>query len=203
MRWSLLSALIFAVAGFTCTAEGKEASCDAPTCTAAPTCGVEAACNAQPACADPSGCSSGCSNCGDSGCGQGGCGKCGCFLSRGYEGLDRHFNCGCNGSYKFPVPPLYTYHWSGMYSQQLMTDYHSPWRFPPIKPYSDERLLPYPSGEGVQEALPPAPPAMSQAMPPSSEKNVQVADYSTATKVVPGNAESVSNKLKRVSRYFP
>jgi hypothetical protein len=48
------------------------------------------------------------------------------------------FNCGCNGSYKYPVPPLYTYHWPGMYSAQLMTDYHSPWRFPPLKPYVDE-----------------------------------------------------------------
>jgi hypothetical protein len=47
-------------------------------------------------------------------------------------------NCSCNGSYKFPVPPLYTYHWPGMYSQQLMTDYQSPWRFPPLKPYTDE-----------------------------------------------------------------
>ena len=47
-------------------------------------------------------------------------------------------NCGCNGSYKFPVPPLYTYHWPGMYSAQLMTEYHSPWRFPPLKPYTDE-----------------------------------------------------------------
>jgi hypothetical protein len=48
------------------------------------------------------------------------------------------FNCGCNGSYKFPVPPLYTYHWPGMYQAVLMTDYHSPWRFPPLKPYVDE-----------------------------------------------------------------
>jgi hypothetical protein len=67
---------------------------------------------------------------------------CGCGRGRGrgprYEGLDSHFNCGCNGSYKFPVPPLYTYHWPGMYSAQLMTDYHSPWRFPPLKPYVDE-----------------------------------------------------------------
>lgn len=51
------------------------------------------------------------------------------------------FNCGCNGSYKFPVPPLYTYHWPGMYSAQLMTDYVSPWRFPPIKPYTDEAAI--------------------------------------------------------------
>jgi hypothetical protein len=54
------------------------------------------------------------------------------------EGMSASFNCGCNGSYKFPVPPLYTYHWPGQYSHQLMTDYHSPWRFPPIKPYADE-----------------------------------------------------------------
>jgi hypothetical protein len=44
-----------------------------------------------------------------------------------YEGQQAHFNCGCNGSYKFPVPPLYTYHWPGMYQATLMTDYHSPW----------------------------------------------------------------------------
>src|SRR6058998_1068015 len=52
-----------------------------------------------------------------------------------YEGRYPGFNCGCNGSYKFPVPPLYTYHWPGMWEQVLMTDYHSPWRFPPLKPY--------------------------------------------------------------------
>lgn len=43
------------------------------------------------------------------------------------------FNCGCRGSYKFPVPPQYTYHWPGMYSQQTMTEYASPFRFPPFK----------------------------------------------------------------------
>jgi hypothetical protein len=57
-----------------------------------------------------------------------------------YEGMEEGFNCGCNGSYKFPVPPLYTYHWPGMWQQNLMTDYHSPWRFPPLKPYADETL---------------------------------------------------------------
>ena len=54
------------------------------------------------------------------------------------EGRDPSYNCGCNGSYKYPVPPLSTYHWPGMYSHQLMTDYHSPWRFPPIRPYVEE-----------------------------------------------------------------
>src|SRR5687768_4090793 len=48
------------------------------------------------------------------------------------EGLDPSFNCGCQGSYNYPVPPQYTYHWPGtVYKQVLMTDYHSPWRFPP------------------------------------------------------------------------
>jgi hypothetical protein len=55
-----------------------------------------------------------------------------------YGDRSSSFHCGCNGSYKFPVPPLSTYHWPGMYSHQLMTDYHSPWRFPPLKPYVDE-----------------------------------------------------------------
>jgi len=59
-------------------------------------------------------------------------------------------NCNCNGSYKFPVPPLYTYHWPGLYSAELMTDYHSPWRFPPLKPYTDE--LPS-AGEGPPQPL--------------------------------------------------
>jgi len=59
-----------------------------------------------------------------------------------FDGLQPGFNCGCNGSYKYPVPPLYTYHWPGMWSAQLMTDYHSPWRFPPLKPYVDEETPP-------------------------------------------------------------
>ena len=81
----------------------------------------------------------GCDECGN-GCGAG-C-KRHCLghwhRHRRIDGTDKAFNCGCNGSYKFPVPPLYTYHWPGMYSHQLMTDYHSPWRFPPLKPYVDE-----------------------------------------------------------------
>lgn len=71
---------------------------------------------------------------GDSeGCGRKGHGKHGCNRN-----ANRWFNCNCNGSYKFPVPPLYTYHWPGLYSMKRMTDYHSPWRFPAIKPYEDE-----------------------------------------------------------------
>ncbi|MCE9556863.1 MAG: hypothetical protein K8T91_26245 [Planctomycetes bacterium] len=76
---------------------------------------------------------SGC-GCDSGGCGKNGCGKHGCAA----RNANRWFNCNCNGSYKFPVPPLYTYHWPGMYSMKRMTDYHSPWRFPAIKPYEDE-----------------------------------------------------------------
>jgi hypothetical protein len=83
-------------------------------------------------------------SCGEQGC----CDKCGGRCKRGRCGSRgsndaANFNCNCNGSYKFPVPPLSTYHWPGMYSIQLMTDYQSPWRFPPLRPYTDE-----PSFEG-------------------------------------------------------
>jgi hypothetical protein len=102
-------------------------------------------CDAAPAC----GCNGGCNGGGYGGgyggdpcdpCGHGCGGLFGRNRNRGprYEGLEPGFNCGCNGSYKFPVPPLYTYHWPGMWQQSLMTDYHSPWRFPPLKPYTDE-----------------------------------------------------------------
>jgi hypothetical protein len=110
-------------------------SCAVPNC-AAPTC-------AAPTCAAP-GCAAPVCGAGDVAAAGGYCDVCGdpCGGGRGrgprYEGLDPYFNCGCNGSYKFPVPPLYTYHWPGLYSAQLMTDYHSPWRFPPLKPYVDE-----------------------------------------------------------------
>lgn len=88
-----------------------------------------------------------CNNCDDCACGRAGCGLLrnggcrGCGHCKGnIDGLDRYFNCGCNGSYNYPVPPLYTYHWPGMYKQVRMTDYHSPYRFPPIKRYADEPL---------------------------------------------------------------
>jgi len=77
------------------------------------------------------GCGCDCDGCGGGkGCRHGhGCGK---------RNANAWFNCNCNGSYKFPVPPLYTYHWPGLYSLRRMTDYQSPWRFPAIKPYEDE-----------------------------------------------------------------
>lgn len=85
----------------------------------------------------------GCDPCGDA-CGHHGCGLFG-HGCKGCKKTRRRFenlweNCNCNGSYKFPVPPLYTYHWPGLYSWQLMTDYQSPYRFPAIRPYTEENL---------------------------------------------------------------
>jgi len=96
---------------------------------AGPACGAPACAAAAPSCTDAA-----------DACAAGTGGDWGECAGRGnrFEGLEAHFSCGCNGSYKFPVPPLYTYHWPGMYSAQLMTEYHSPWRFPPLKPYTDE-----------------------------------------------------------------
>jgi len=78
-----------------------------------------------------------------------------------------HANCACNGSYKHPVPPLSTYHWPGMYSHQLMTNYHSPHRFPPLKPYEDElspgELDHYRVPVGQEPLLPPVPEGASQS----------------------------------------
>lgn len=85
-----------------------------------------------------------CDDCCSSGCSSSGCckrrgGVCGNFRSRRRE--TNWSSCSCNGSYKFPVPPLYTYHWPGLYQLERMTDYHSPWRFPPLKPYAPEPPL--------------------------------------------------------------
>jgi hypothetical protein len=83
-----------------------------------------------------------CGKCGD-GCATGGhgCTDRGCRRCKHhqlYDGQEPWANCGCNGSYNYPVPPLYTYHWRGMASQRLMTNYQSPYRFPAIKPFEDE-----------------------------------------------------------------
>jgi hypothetical protein len=81
-------------------------------------------------CSDSSECGSSCGDCGSS------CGGCGCGICcrhRAYIASFGYFNCSCRGSYKFPVPPQYTYHWPGMYSQQYMTEYTSPYRFPPLE----------------------------------------------------------------------
>ncbi len=107
-------------------------------------------------------CGEECDGCGN-GCGN--CGRCPCrcmLLNRMFR--IRRFdvswdNCNCGGSYKYPVPPLYTYHWPGIYSQQRMTDYRSPWRFPPLKRYTDESpydSVPLAAGEVPTSATRPA-----------------------------------------------
>lgn len=60
-----------------------------------------------------------------------------CLSAPTDTGEDSLFNCACKGSYHYPVPPLNTSHWIGLYSQHLPTDYRSLWRFPPIKPYRE------------------------------------------------------------------
>src|SRR5581483_7394758 len=87
-------------------------------------------------------------------------------------------NCNCNGSYKFPVPPLYTYQWPGRYSQQLMTDYQSPWRFPPLRPYVDEPPM------GIK----------TRSITPTTAEE-DVADDWVTTPVKPAEPESLSAKL--------
>ena len=171
MRKNWIWAALVAVATLTCS---ELASAGDPACAAQPTCGAQAACGCQTgdACGgygDP------CDPCGN------GCGSGGLFGRRNrgprYEGLEPGFNCGCNGSYKFPVPPLYTYHWPGMWSAQLMTDYHSPWRFPPLKPYTEE--------------IPPAVMGMSETQP----RYQQV----SATFAVP---EAAANEHSTMSRHL-
>ena len=113
-------------------------------------------------------CASG--RCGAGQCGGGNCGGLFGAHNRFYEGRDTHFNCGCNGSYKYPVPPLSTYHWPGMFSHQLMTDYHSPWRFPPLKPYTDED----PRAEAA--LLRPVRQASAQSTLPSKSNNLRMSE---------------------------
>ncbi|HUE72315.1 MAG TPA: hypothetical protein VMP01_15630 [Pirellulaceae bacterium] len=115
------------------------------------------------------------------GCGRGGCGLFGRHGGgSGIGGLDRHFNCGCRGSYNYPVPPQYTYHWPGMYKQNLMTDYTSPWRFPPLKAYVDEV---------------PAQPAAGMPLP--NFRTVSAVEVIPSATSRAGEIESISSRLSR------
>jgi len=148
-------------------------------------------------------CNGGCDTCGDcqqGSCGSGRCGRGGCH-GRGcgwfghrhcIDGQDWYFNCGCNGSYNYPVPPLYTYHWPGMYKAQRMTDYHSPYRFPPLRPYTEEQLAPL--IEEVPETGDPslAPIVHLRPLPPNYPAEGVLSS--------PGEVESVSSRLERMSQ---
>jgi hypothetical protein len=69
-------------------------------------------------------------------------------LSRGYStsqsadcGCGEDGACACHGSYKYPVPSQYSYFWPGIYSQQTMTQYVSPWRYPDLNPIPEHWKL--------------------------------------------------------------
>lgn len=116
---------------------------------------------------------------------RGGHGGCGHFGNRNrYEGLDRSFNCGCVGSYKFPVPPQNTYFWPGsVYSMELMTNYHSPWRFPPLKPYTEEVLAPLGADNDIAPSLRPV--SATEELEPQT---------------LPGQPETMSSAMQRFFR---
>jgi hypothetical protein len=78
------------------------------------------------------------------------------------------------------VPPQYTYHWPGMYKQNLMTDYTSPWRFPPLKPYVDEQPV------QAADALP---------LPTLQTISAEIAIGTGATRS--GQIEPMSSRLSR------
>lgn len=184
--WTAVAVVAFVASSVQAERFTKVAGCAdtvSPNCAAAPACGCAqnggspAACG----CGNGSACEGGL--CGGE-CGHGGLlgcrgGKCGHGCRSAYEGLDRYFNCGCNGSYNYPVPPLYTYHWPGMYKQQRMTDYHSPWRFPPIKPYTEEPVY--------EEEMGYYSPSLR---PISHTTDIHPASYS-------GEVQSVSSRLSR------
>jgi hypothetical protein len=98
-------------------------------------------------------------------------------------------NCSCKGSYKFPVPPQYTYFWPGMYSQQTMTEYNSPYRFPNLKnPPTDKAEAPY--NQDVEPMTRQAPVQVRQVSQSGS----------AAPQLLPSDhrsSESISAKIKR------
>jgi len=133
----------------------------------------------------------GCNTCDNGACGNGGAHGCrlhgrghGCghHHNKYIDGLDYGANCNCNGSYNYPVPPLYVYHWPGMYKAVRMTDYHSPWRFPPLRPYVDEAPVAVPvTNDSAGASLQPV-----SALLPIGEAKSEL-----------GQPESLSSKLLR------
>lgn len=149
---------------------------------------------------DDSCCTNQDSTCGsDGGCqsegDDGSCGDCGEGCGHGCRRQcasqqESWYNCGCNGSYKFPVPPLYTYMWPGLYSQQLVTNYHSPWRFPPLKPYTNEA----PTGEPYESAA-----SSQSAVRPVSAEVVRRRSAGPASPAEEGRrVESTSVRIRRL-----
>jgi hypothetical protein len=100
-----------------------------------------------------------------------------------------YFNCNCKGSYKFPVPPQYTYFWPGMYSQKTMTEYNSPYRFPSLKnPPVEKAEAPY-----NQDVGPMARQTQAQVRQVSQSGSAE-------PQLLPSNprtSESISSRIKR------
>ena len=114
-----------------------------------------------------------------------GCGHCAARIAPA-----EWFNCCRGGSYKFPVPPQYTYHWPGIYSQQSMTRYASPFRFPPL-----EQPKPRPAvlkGEAVAGLVAEPAPIRLTATGPVRTK--------VGTSRPPTRPEPMSSRIKRKYR---
>ncbi len=117
------------------------------------------------------------------GLGCGGClfGRCAAYFASVGE-----FNCCCRGSYKFPVPSQYTYHWPGMYSLQTMSEYRSPYRFPPLEPpkaaaqpVEDEATEDFPVQQATAHVSPVPPLAV---VPQTSRSHARLEPFSARIK---------------------
>lgn len=102
-------------------------------------------------------------------------------------GAGSRFNCCCKGSYKFPVPPLSTYHWPGRFANRLMTDYQSPWRFPGVQPFGTEY------GSDSYDFVPP-----SEAEPITSLDHDPVSYSEDVSEVA--DDEELTNDVRRMSQ---
>jgi len=125
---------------------------------------------------------------------------CGCRRGCRQGLLGRHyskyysvgaFNCSCRGSYKFPVLPQYTYHWPGMYSQRTMTEYNSPFRFPPLQLPRWEPVKPKDQKEQTNKSPVPA----STVLANQNTGQVNVPSRTPKTPLV--QPELISQKIKR------
>ena len=70
-----------------------------------------------------------------------------------------------------------------MYKQNLMTDYTSPWRFPPLKPYVDE-----------------VPVQAADALPVPTLQTISAETVSGAGSARSGEVELISSRLLRSGR---
>ncbi|GAB6164858.1 hypothetical protein JCM19992_08580 [Thermostilla marina] len=110
---------------------------------------------------------SACPECSSGSCCGKHCRGC-CHRYAAYIASFGQFNCACKGSYKFPVFPQYTYHWPGMYAQQTMTEYQSPYRAPGLKLPPWMPVVQTPEAKANAMGLPPS----LQGLPIEAEDEV-------------------------------